>query len=95
MTKTLADKDNEIRGKRARTVRKTITLDGDLAQEVNAFVMEKGSSEKIIFNKLIRIGLIREKVQAQEEAAAFSLPSFPKGIGDISRRELNALLDEI
>ena len=95
MTKTLANKEEKIQGKRTRTVRKTITLDGDLAQEVDAFVIEKGSSEKIIFNKLIRIGLIREKEQAQEEAAPVSLPSFPKGIGDISRRELNALLDEI
>ena len=80
--------------KRSRTVRKTITLDGDLAQEVSSFVMEKGSSEKIVFNKLIRIGLIHEK-ENQGKINEFSLPSFPKGIGDISREELNALLDEI
>ena len=93
MTKTLTGKKKETR--RSRTVRKTITLDGDLAQEVSAFVMEKGSSEKIIFNKLIRVGLIHEKEQAQQHVNNFSLPSFPKGIGEISGQELNALLDEI
>lgn len=81
--------------KRSRTVRKTITLDGDLAQEVSAFVMERGSSEKIVFNKLIRVGLIHEREQTHQQGNNFSLPSFPKGIGDISREELNALLDEI
>ncbi len=30
-----------------------------------------------------------------ERNSDFSLPSFPKGIGNISRRELNALLGKI
>ncbi len=95
MIKVRADEKKESGRKRSRTVRKTITLDGDLAQEVSSFVIEKGSSEKVVINKLIRIGLIHEKEQAQEETNVFSLPSFPKGIGDISRQELNTLLDEI
>jgi len=82
-------------GKRSRTVRKTITLDGDLAQEVSSFVIEKGSSEKIVINNLIRIGLIHEKAKAEQTNVEFSLPSFPKGIGNLSRQELNRLLDEI
>jgi hypothetical protein len=81
-------------GKRSRTVRKTITLDGDLAQEVSSFVLEKGSSEKVVINNLIRIGLIHER-QAERTNSEFSLPNFPKGIGDLSRQELNTLLDEI
>ncbi len=81
--------------KRSRTVRKTITLDGDLADEVSFFVLEKGSSEKIVINNLIRVGLIHERKQAEKKTKEFSLPSFSKGIGGLSRQELNALLDEI
>ena len=95
MIKTLANKKRELSGKRSRTVRKTITLDGDLAREVSSVVMEKGSSEKIVINNLIRVGLIQEKQQAELKNIEFSLPSFPKGIGGLSRQDLNALLDEI
>ena len=95
MIKTLAVKRMELTGKRSRTVRKTITLDGDLAREVGSVVMEKGSSEKLVINNLIRVGLIYEKEQAALKNSEFSLPSFPKGIGDLSCQELNALLDEI
>jgi len=95
MMKTLATKKNDLPRKRSRTVRKTITMDGDLASEVSSFVMEKGSSEKIVINNLIRVGLIHERQQAEQKNNEFSLPSFPKGIGDLSRQELNALLDEI
>ena len=95
MIKTLTGKKIEINGKRSRTVRKTITLDGDLASEVSSVVMEKGSSEKIVINNLIRAGLIYEKQQAERTDNEFSLPSFPKSIGGLSRQKLNALLDEI
>ncbi len=94
MVRALSKTKDETARKRSRTVRKTITLDGDLAQDINSFVIEKGSSEKVVINDLIRIGLIQEKKQA-ERKSDFSLPSFPKGIGNISRKELNALLDEI
>jgi len=94
MIKTLAKKKDELSGKRSRTVRKTITLDGDLAQDIGSFVIESGSTEKMVINNLIRIGLIHEKERG-EQRNKFSLPSFAKGIGDISRKELNALLDEV
>jgi len=94
MTKTITKSKSEQAGKRSRTVRKTITLDGDLAQDISLFVIEKGSSEKTVINNLIRVGLIHEKQRA-ERKGEFSIPSFPKGIGEISRKELNALLDEI
>jgi metal-responsive CopG/Arc/MetJ family transcriptional regulator len=95
MIKTLADKEKKLKKPRSRTVRKTITLDGDLASEFDTFVLESGLSEKIAINKLIRLGLIHEKELAERKNSEFSLPSFPKSIGKISRRELNTLLDEI
>lgn len=81
--------------KRSRTVRKTITLDGDLAAEVTSFVLESGASEKVVINNLIRSGLIHEKQYAARVNEGFELPCFPKGIGGISRQDLNAMLDEI
>ncbi len=81
--------------KRSRTVRKTITLDGDLADEVSFFVSEKGSSERIVINNLIRVGSIHEKKQAEQKTSELSLPSFSKGIGGLSRQELNTLLAKI
>lgn len=95
MRKTLTKRKDQATAMRSRTVRKTITLDGDLAQDISSFVIEKGASEKIVINNLIRIGLIHEKEQAERKDNEFSLPIFPKGIGKISRQELNALLDEI
>ncbi len=95
MIKTLTKGRKGSTGKHSRTVRKTITLDGDLADEVSFFVLEKGSSEKIVINNLIRVGLIHERKQAEQKNDEISLPSFPKGIGGLSRQELNALLDEI
>lgn len=94
MIKTSA-KTNKIKTRRSRTVRKTITLDGDLASEVYAFVLESDESEKTVINNLIRSGLIYERQTASKKTKEFSLPSFPKGIGGISRRELNAMLDEV
>ena len=93
MIKTQESKKGAV-NKRSRTFRKTITLDGDLAQEISAYVIERGSSEKIVINSLLRIGLIHEKSAREERPTEFVLPSFPKGIGDISRQELNAMLDE-
>lgn len=91
MIKTGA-KNNKKETRRSRTVRKTITMDGDLASEVHSFVLENDESEKTVINNLIRSGLIYEKRFASGKNEEFSLPSFPKGIGGISRRELNAML---
>ncbi len=92
--KVLTKNKNGSANKSSRTVRKTITLDGDLAQDISLFVIERGASEKTVINNLIRVGLIHEKARS-EQKNDITLPSFPKGIGKISRKELNALLDEI
>lgn len=80
--------------KHSRTVRKTLTIDGDLAIEIQNFIVEKGADEKTIINNLLRLGLISEQ-NRQTKAARFQLPSFNKGIGEISRAELNKILDEV
>ncbi len=92
--RTISKNKSELAGKRSRTVRKTITLDGDLAQDITSFMIERGSSEKVVINDLIRSGIIHERTQSRKQKE-FALPSFPKGIGEISRKELNVLLDEI
>lgn len=79
----------------ARTVRKTISLDGDLAEMVATFVIEQSISEKNAINRLIRTGLLEEREKAGRVRSPHKLPSFSKGIGDISRQDLNAMLDEI
>ena len=80
--------------KHSRTVRKTLTIDGDLAIEIQHFVIEKGADEKTVINNLLRLGLISEQNRGTE-AARFQLPSFDKEIGGISRAELNKMLDEV
>lgn len=80
--------------KHSRTVRKTLTIDGDLAIEIQHFIVEKGADEKTVINNLLRLGLISEQ-NRQTTAARFQLPSFDKGIGEISRAELNKILDEV
>lgn len=88
MTNITADK------KHSRTVRKTLTIDGDLAIEIQNFIIEKGADEKTVINNLLRLGLISEQNRGTK-AARFRLPSFNKGIGEISRAELNKMLDEV
>ena len=88
MTHKTADK------KHSRTVRKTLTIDGDLAIEIKNFTIEKKADEKTVINDLLRLGLISEQNRATE-AARFELPSFDKGIGKIPRAELNKMLDEV
>lgn len=80
--------------KHSRTVRKTLTIDGDLAREIQNFVIEKGSDEKVVINNLLRLGIISEQNRGSQ-AKPFKLPSFNKGIGEISRAELNRMLDEV
>ena len=80
--------------KHSRTVRKTLTIDGDLAIEIQHFVIEKGADEKTVINNLLRLGLISEQNRATK-AERFQLPSFNKGIGEISRADLNKTLDEV
>ena len=80
--------------KYSRTVRKTLTIDGDLAIEIRNFVVEKGADEKTVINNLLRLGLISEQ-NRQTKTARFQLPSFNKGIGEISRTDLNKMLDEV
>ena len=80
--------------KHSRTVRKTLTIDGDLAIEIQNFVVEKGADEKTVINNLLRLGLISEQ-NRRTATARFQLPSFNKGIGEISRAELNKMLDEV
>jgi hypothetical protein len=88
MTDITADK------KHSRTVRKTLTIDGDLAIEIQNFIIEKGVDEKTVINDLLRLGLISEQ-NRQTKVERFQLPSFNKGIGEISRAELNKMLDEV
>lgn len=81
--------------KHSRTVRKTLTIDGDLAIEIQNLVIENGSrDEKIVVNNLLRLGLISAR-QQRNQAKQFTLPAFDKGIGEISRADLNKLLDEV
>lgn len=80
--------------KHSRTVRKTLTIDGDLAIEIQNFTIEKKADEKTVINDLLRLGLISEQNRATK-AARFGLPSFDKGIGEISPAELNRMLDEV
>lgn len=80
--------------KQSRTVRKTLTIDGDLAIEIQNFVIEKGADEKTVINNLLRLGLI-SKQNHRTKAVCFQFPSFNKGIGKISRAELNKILDEV
>lgn len=80
--------------KHSRTVRKTLTIDGDLAIEIQNFIVEKGADEKTVINDLLRSGLIF-KQNRQTEEALFQLPAFNKGIGEISSAELNKILDEV
>lgn len=89
MTYKTADK------KHSRTVRKTLTIDGDLAIEIKNFTIEKKADEKTVINDLLRLGLISEQNRGGTKAARFGLPSFDKGIGEISYAELNKMLDEI
>ena len=88
MSDTTTDK------KHSRTVRKTLTIDGDLAIEIQNFIIEKGADEKTVINNLLRLGLISEQNRGTK-AMRFRLPSFNKGIGKISRAELNKMLDEV
>ena len=55
MTDITADK------KHSRTVRKTLTIDGDLAIESKNFTIEKKEDEKTVVNNLLRLGLIAEQ----------------------------------
>lgn len=80
--------------KHSRTIRKTLTIDGDLAIEIQNFVIENGTDEKVVINNLLRLGLISEQ-NRRIKSARFKLPSFDKGIGKISRAELNKMLDEV
>lgn len=86
--------DTTTSKKHSRTVRKTLTIDGDLAIEIQNFVVEKGADEKTVINNLLRLGLISEQNRGTK-AARFQLPSFDKGIGGISPAELNKMLDEV
>jgi len=88
MTDITADK------KYSRTVRKTLTIDGDLAIEIKNFTIEKKADEKTVVNNLLRLGLIVEQ-NRQTGAERFQLPSFDKGIGEIVKAELNKMLDEV
>lgn len=47
--------------KHSRTVRKTLTIDGDLAIEIKNFTIEKKADEKTVINDLLRLGLISEQ----------------------------------
>lgn len=80
--------------KHSRTVRKTLTIDGDLAIEIQNFVIEKGADEKTVINNLLRLGLISEQNRGTK-TERFQLPSFNKEIGEISPAELNKMLDEV
>lgn len=86
--------DLTIDKKHSRTVRKTLTIDGDLAIEIQNCMVEKGTDEKTVINNLLRLGLISEQ-NRRTGAARFQLPSFNKGIGEISRAGLNKMLDEV
>jgi hypothetical protein len=92
MKKTQTKTGGESSGWRRRTGRNTIRLDGDLAQESDSLVIEKDSTVRIVTNDELRIGLLDARDRAGQ-GMEFNLPSFPKGIGDISRKELSALLD--
>ena len=55
--------------KHSRTVRKTLTIDGDLAIEIQNFVIEKGADEKTVINNLLRLGLISEQNRLTKSVA--------------------------
>ncbi len=79
--------------KNRRTVRKTLTIEGDIADMLAAKVAETNLSEKTLVNDLLRKGFqVANNLLTRKEQ--FELKTFKTGLRpDISPERLEELLD--
>ncbi len=81
--------------KNRRTVRKTLTIEGDIADMISARAVETNLSEKTLVNDLLRKGFqVTDNLLSRQHP--FELKTFKTGLRpDITPERLEELLDEL
>jgi hypothetical protein len=81
--------------KNRRTVRKTLTIEGDIADMLAARVAETNLSEKALVNDLLRKGFqVNDDLQLRPRQ--FELKTFKTGLrAEMTPERLEELLDEV
>lgn len=81
--------------KNRRTVRKTLTIEGDIADMLAAKIAETNLSEKALVNDLLRKGFqVNDGLLTRSRQ--FKLKTFKTGLrSDITPERLEELLDEV
>ena len=76
-----------------RSVRKTLTIDEDVAEAIKDRLKKTNLKEKIVVNDLLRKGL---SVVKGEHRKPFELVTFPSGLCEgVTIEDIERLLDEV
>lgn len=77
-----------------RSIRKTLIIDGDVAEAIEDRLKTTNLKEKIIVNDLLRKGLM--VVKEEKSRKPFELVTFPSGLQEgVTSEQIEKLLDEI